>query len=233
MVGRKVNIKDIKKSKRYITSIAVHCMFTPYDEDFGAKDVDLWHMQRGWSGIGYHYIIRLDGTIEEGRSIDKVGAHIHGWNRHSIGISYAGGAKRKGKKLISVYDRETPAQLVSLIKLSHKLANLHNLDVDKIKGHNEYPNVNKSCPNLTMSKIRNGTDLKPMIPPNFYYSKRSLKRLSKMSKKYQDVMKKAINITKYDITIREDGSYAPYPNSESLEGWNEISRAVAQSLEAL
>ena len=60
---------------RTIDSIIIHCSATSCGKDFTAIDIDRWHRQRGFDGIGYHYVIRLNGTIENGRPIVKPGAH--------------------------------------------------------------------------------------------------------------------------------------------------------------
>lgn len=65
---------------RTIDSIIIHCSATPCGKDFTAADIDRWHRQRSFNGIGYHFVIRLDGTIESGRPIGKPGAHCVGWN---------------------------------------------------------------------------------------------------------------------------------------------------------
>ena len=76
---------------RQIKYIIIHCSATAEGKDFGAKDIDRWHRARGWNGIGYHYVIRLDGTIEKGRDVSKVGAHCAGVNSISVGVCYIGG----------------------------------------------------------------------------------------------------------------------------------------------
>ena len=59
---------------RKIDSIIVHCSATKAGQDFTAADIDRWHRERGFNGIGYHYVIRLDGRLEKGREhIAKVG----------------------------------------------------------------------------------------------------------------------------------------------------------------
>ena len=81
----------MKKSSRNIRYLVVHCSATPEGRDHTAKDIDLWHRQRGFEGIGYNYVIRLDGTIELGRDVNKIPAHVEGHNKDSIGICYIGG----------------------------------------------------------------------------------------------------------------------------------------------
>jgi hypothetical protein len=76
---------------RKIERIVVHTAATPEGRDIGAQEIDRWHRQRGWRMIGYHYVIRLDGTVEEGRDETIPGAHARGYNRTSIGICLIGG----------------------------------------------------------------------------------------------------------------------------------------------
>jgi N-acetylmuramoyl-L-alanine amidase len=81
---------------REITHIVMHCTATPGTADIGAAEVNRWHLQRGWSGIGYHFVIRRNGTVEAGRPIEKKGAHVAGFNAKSVGISLAGGVASDG-----------------------------------------------------------------------------------------------------------------------------------------
>jgi len=60
------------------------------DEDVSAETVHCWHLDNGWSGIGYHYLIRKDGTIEQGRPLNMMGAHCYGENSHTVGINIVG-----------------------------------------------------------------------------------------------------------------------------------------------
>ncbi|MDF1769875.1 N-acetylmuramoyl-L-alanine amidase [Maricaulis sp.] len=83
---------------RPIKHIIVHCADTPASMDIGAKEIDAWHRDRGWSAIGYHYVIRRSGDIEKGRDLDgdgnvdeEIGAHALGYNRYSLGICLVGG----------------------------------------------------------------------------------------------------------------------------------------------
>nr|WP_092075059.1 N-acetylmuramoyl-L-alanine amidase [Dendrosporobacter quercicolus]NSL50025.1 N-acetylmuramoyl-L-alanine amidase [Dendrosporobacter quercicolus DSM 1736]SDN30191.1 N-acetylmuramoyl-L-alanine amidase [Dendrosporobacter quercicolus] len=58
--------------------------------DVAAAEIHQWHLDRGWSGIGYHYVIRRDGSIERGRPEEYIGSHTYGYNTGSIGINLAG-----------------------------------------------------------------------------------------------------------------------------------------------
>lgn len=55
-----------------------------------ARTVHTWHLGRGFSGIGYHFLVRKNGTIERGRAENLVGAHVTGHNSDSIGICFEG-----------------------------------------------------------------------------------------------------------------------------------------------
>lgn len=82
---------------RRINDIILHCSATPEGKDFSVQDIDRWHREKGWDGIGYHYVVYRDGSVHVGRSIDKAGAHCVGHNAHSIGVCYIGGLARDGK----------------------------------------------------------------------------------------------------------------------------------------
>ena len=83
---------------RKINKIILHCSATPEGREHNVEDIRRWHLRRGFSDIGYHYLIHLDGTIEVGRPIEKRGAHCSGQNRNSIGICYVGGMDKEMKK---------------------------------------------------------------------------------------------------------------------------------------
>lgn len=76
---------------RKINKIIIHAADTPADMDIGAAEIDRWHKERGWDGIGYHYVIRRDGTLERGRDESVQGVHAAGHNANSIGVCLVGG----------------------------------------------------------------------------------------------------------------------------------------------
>lgn len=93
---------------RKITDIVIHCADTPKGKHFDIKDIRKWHVEeRGWSDVGYHYVILLDGTIELGRPLETPGAHVKNHNSKSIGICYIGGANGE--------DTRTTQQKASLV----------------------------------------------------------------------------------------------------------------------
>jgi len=131
---------------RKINKIIIHCTATPEGREHDVADIRRWHLKRGFNDIGYHYLIHIDGTIEEGRPINKQGAHCSGENRGSIGLCYVGGMSKDMKK---AKDTRTQAQKDSLIKLIHELIYKYNKDMT-IHGHNEY--ANKACPSFNVQE---------------------------------------------------------------------------------
>lgn len=125
--------------------IIVHCSATPAGMDIGAKEIDRWHREKGWLKIGYHFVIRRDGTIEPGRDIDEVGAHAEGYNGRSVGICLVGGVAIDGKHSENNF---TPAQFASLAKLLKSC--LISYPDAKIIGHREV--APKDCPSFDVQE---------------------------------------------------------------------------------
>ena len=86
-------VAELRNCSRPITEVIAHWTATYTNQDIGSDEVHSWHVDRGFSGIGYHYIIRRDGTLQRGRPLERTGAHskAYGHNRYSIGVSMAGG----------------------------------------------------------------------------------------------------------------------------------------------
>ncbi len=127
---------------RKVSKLIIHCTATPEGRHHDVADIRRWHLKRGFSDIGYHFLIHLDGTIEEGRPITKQGAHCSGQNRGSIGICYVGGMSKDMKK---AKDTRTVKQKDSLILLMIQLMYKYNKDMT-IHPHNEF--ANKACPSF-------------------------------------------------------------------------------------
>ena len=140
-----------KKSKRTIDEIIVHCTATPEYKHYTVSDIRKWHTTpvnkggRGWSDIGYHYIVYLDGTVVEGRDVDIAGAHCVGHNSHSIGVCYVGGIDRYTKK---AKDTRTELQKNALLNLLMDLKKLYKNAT--IHGHRDF--ANKACPSFDATK---------------------------------------------------------------------------------
>ena len=131
---------------RKINKIIIHCTATPEGREHDVADIRRWHLKRGFNDIGYHYLIHIDGTIEEGRPINKQGAHCSKENKGSIGLCYVGGMSKDMNK---AKDTRTQAQKDSLIKLMHELIYKYNKDMT-IHGHNEF--ANKACPSFNVQE---------------------------------------------------------------------------------
>ena len=71
---------------RNLSRIIIHCSATREGQDVSVDTIRRWHEDRGWSDIGYHFVIGIDGTIHRGRDIDKIGAHTYRHNLDSIGV---------------------------------------------------------------------------------------------------------------------------------------------------
>ena len=143
----------LKKSKRTITDIVVHCTASRENVKMTVDQIRRIHMrERGWSDIGYHYVVTLDGEVEFGRDVNLIGAHVSGYNSHSIGVVYVGGLDRDGKPK----DTRNELQKNALLNLLIDLKKLY--PGAKISGHRDFsPDKNhngiiephewiKSCP---------------------------------------------------------------------------------------
>lgn len=128
----------LAKSKRKINLIVVHCTATIEGIDYSVAEIRRWHIKRGFSDIGYHYLIGIDGTLREGRNVNISGAHTKGYNAHSIGVCYVGGLDKNKK----AKDTRTPAQKETLLRLLKDLKSIY--PNATIHGHREY--ANKACP---------------------------------------------------------------------------------------
>ena len=129
---------------RPINKVIIHCSATPEGRDVKTKEIKKWHLSNGWSDIGYHYVIELDGKVVEGRPVELVGAHCFGQNKFSIGVCYIGGMN---KSMSKPKDTRTEEQKESIIKLIKKLRGRYG-DLT-IHGHNEFSN--KACPSFDVS----------------------------------------------------------------------------------
>lgn len=134
--------KRLKKSRRTITDIVVHCSATPEGKYYDVTDIRRWHKQQGWSDVGYHYVVLLDGTVQPGRDVDISGAHVENHNAHSIGVCYIGGVATDGK---TPKDTRTAAQRAALFSLLCDLRKLY--PQARITGHRDWT-MRKACPSF-------------------------------------------------------------------------------------
>lgn len=132
----------LKKTKRKVTEIIVHCTATPEGRECSVAEIRKWHKARGFSDIGYHYVVHLDGRIEPGRDVDISGAHCTGHNACSIGVCYVGGCANDGK--LTPKDTRTARQKDALTKLLKMLKAVY--PGVKIYGHRDF--ARKACPSF-------------------------------------------------------------------------------------
>ena len=128
---------------RAINKIIVHCTATPEGRHTTVEDIRLWHKAQGWSDIGYHYVVYLDGSIHPGRPIEVAGAHTKGLNKNSIGVVYVGGIDAmnfKPKDTRTAAQKEALDCLLNELMSTYKGATLH--------GHNEF--AAKACPSFNV-----------------------------------------------------------------------------------
>lgn len=142
----------VASSSRMINEIILHCSATKEGVNVSSDSIDRSHKARKFSSyldsagrvryIGYHFIIHLDGTIEECRPINKIGCHASGHNSHSIGICYIGGLDARDTNGNMIKDTRTPQQKESLIKLIKKLKNQYP-SIERVIGHRDTsPDIN-------------------------------------------------------------------------------------------
>jgi N-acetylmuramoyl-L-alanine amidase len=120
--------------------LAVHCSASKPDQKVDASTIARWHRERGFLKIGYHFVILTDGTVQKGRDITEVGAHVQGFNSQSLGICLVGGLDKNGKSA----DTYTVAQKTTLAALVKEL--LQTFPNAVVQGHRDFPNVKKDCP---------------------------------------------------------------------------------------
>ena len=136
---------------RRINKLIVHCSDSPFGD---AREIDRWHRERGFSLIGYHYVVcnghrtgkseystEVDGLVEYGRTVGMEGAHCYGHNRDSIGICVVGKTEF------------TRTQKIALSQLLKRLMAEYELCPKDVFGHYEF-DPGKTCPNMDMNLLR-------------------------------------------------------------------------------
>ncbi len=127
-----------------VAFLVVHCSATRPSMDWDVSDVRKEHLKQGWIDVGYHYVITRDGRIQEGRPLDRQGAHVRGYNHLSVGVCLIGGVSEDD---VNVPENNfTYPQFVSLanllVELREKFPNA------EVLGHRDMPNVRKACPSF-------------------------------------------------------------------------------------
>ena len=135
---------DNLRTRGVTDKIVIHHTGNPSDDDLSAAEIDASHKGQGWTCIGYHYVIRKDGTVEEGRPHWTVGAHAYGENSHTIGIHVCGNFEEA---------EPTDAQIESLAMLLANLCTDYGLPIDRdhIVGHREL--METACPGRNLYEM--------------------------------------------------------------------------------
>lgn len=131
-----IDVNDIKY-------LVVHCADTYARMDIGAEKIKQWHVEeRGWDDIGYHKVIRRDGTVEDGRSQEYAGAHAAGFNSKSYAVCLIGGKGDDNE----AENNFTSDQMESLVTV---LSAWKVMSPDaEVVGHRDLPDVSKACPSF-------------------------------------------------------------------------------------
>jgi len=130
---------------RKINKIIVHCSATPECRDVSPEEITRWHVEdNGWSDVGYHFIITLDGVVHFGREVERPGAHVRGHNSDSIGVCYIGGMDADMKE---AKDTRTEEQKEALVDLLCELKDTYGAE---IYGHRDFSS--KECPSFDTKK---------------------------------------------------------------------------------
>lgn len=114
------------------------------DIDASAEQIHGWHLNNGWAGIGYHYVIRKDGTIERGRPEWAIGSHAYGENSHTVGIHLSGDFEQAEPTSEQV---EKCALLIADICERYGIP----IDRDHVVGHGEL--MATSCPGMNVQAL--------------------------------------------------------------------------------
>lgn len=127
---------------RDIHTIIFHCSAS---DDKSHDDIEVirkWHLARGFTDVGYHYFIKKDGTIQTGRDLDKIGAHVSGYNTGTVGVCFAGCNDFTFEQMRAIHE------VISKIeKAVGKKLNL--------RSHRDYTSA-KTCPNFNLQDFLQG-----------------------------------------------------------------------------
>lgn len=118
--------------------IIIHCSATPVNLDCDVNTIRCMHLGQGFDDIGYHWVIKRDGTVETGREEELEGAHCMGYNHNSIGICYVGGLDGNGLAANTMTAAQEASMIALCVKLKKKFPSA------EIVGHNQL--CDKNCP---------------------------------------------------------------------------------------
>jgi N-acetylmuramoyl-L-alanine amidase len=142
-------LKNFPVITQKLTRCTIHVSDSPVNRGDKAEEIERWHIQRGFKErgfkeIGYHLVILPNGNIQIGRNINKVGAHVGGFNTGNLGICLIGGFKGK--------DERTNEQKKTLAFLIAELIDRKILTQNQFFGHNDLDR-GKTCPNFIVKNF--------------------------------------------------------------------------------
>lgn len=124
--------------------VTIHCTASKDGFNYPASQIDSDHKARGWKGIGYHFVIQPSGSVEEGRPLDEIGAHVQGDNKDNIGIALVG------------TNKFTLSQFKALRMILEALDTKFKIHGSQIFGHYEFLSAKeqgKTCPNMRITNV--------------------------------------------------------------------------------
>lgn len=125
---------------RKIDFLAIHNSDSDYPWHDNYESIYQWHVvENKWSDVGYHFLILKSGRIIRCRPVEKIGAHVFGYNKNSIGICLTGKTKFSSE------------QFESLNELVKELIAEFGLEKIDVLGHYELDS-NKTCPNFNVKE---------------------------------------------------------------------------------
>lgn len=146
-----------------MVNIILHCSASNFGN---AALIEKWHLQRGWKGIGYHYVIlngwlasgvynaHFNGHIETGRPLDhdpfiaesEIGAHVKGFNKNSVGVC-----------LIGQSGEFTDEQMNAALKCVHMLEKQY--EAINIFQHSDFDTKKPHCAGIDIGQFKKNYDL--------------------------------------------------------------------------
>lgn len=126
---------------RTIEYIVIHCTATVQNARAEAIQ-NYWKNTLGWKSPGYHILIDAAGNAHRLLSDEEVGNGVQGYNQRSLHVSYIGGLNEKDTRTLA--QKETLKSIVAEWKKKYPKA--------AVKGHRDFPGVQKACPCFDVSK---------------------------------------------------------------------------------
>lgn len=131
------------KVRRETRALIVHHSATP--QTVTMEDIRVWHRARGWSDIGYHYVIEGNGALRVGRSFWAMGAHAGGFNRETLGLCIVGDNTNAARRWIGT-QLETAREVVKALEMLFPAIHVY--------GHNEVGTTKTACPGMSGDDLR-------------------------------------------------------------------------------